>query len=311
MITPTLAAVLGLLGAILLGAIASGARLLGDRDAAIGALNALGIRVAFPALVVVSIARASSATGLVWSIGPLALVLTLGLVTVLRLASPTLRRHAGVVALVVSFGNVAYLGVPLATALFGEDRAGDIAVAATAHVAIAVTAGPILLARFGGSRGGASWKRALVQPLFLSLVVGLALRFVPAVVRDVPLALLGPIGSTAAPIGAFVLGAYLERHRGTLVRLDAGVLLASTARLVVVPSIALGLAWWARSRGTIDGDDVRLVVLLAAMPAAISTFAIAHDEGHGEDDAVAAIVLTTLAALVTVPLWLWVAGFVG
>lgn len=303
---PVLIAVLGLAGAIALGALASRSGALGDRDAAIAVLNALGIRVAFPALVLVAVARAPNASEApaTWLVGPLAVVLVLALVAVVRRVSRRVRDAAGSIALVVAFGNVAYLGMPLATALLGEEHASTAALAATAHVAVAVTAGPLLLGRWSGQARPRSLLRVAMQPLFLALVAGLALRLVPALARDLVLAAATPIGSVAAPVGAFVLGAYLERHRALALRAEAGTLLSVAARLVLVPAVALALVHALVASGAMPPAGARLAVLLAAMPAAISTFAIAHDEGHGAERAAGAIVVSSLLSALTVPVWL-------
>lgn len=306
MTDPVVSAVLALALAIATGALASGTGALGDRDAAIAALNAFGIRVAFPALVLGSLARVPDAGQDVaaWLVGPVAVVLALAVVAVARRVAPPVHAAAGPIALVVAFGNVAYLGMPLGVALLGEEHAGTVALAASAHVAIAVTAGPLLLARWSDRESARAWWRVLAQPLFASVLLGLALRWAPAAPRDTLVAIVTPIGATAAPVGAFVLGAYLERHRGALLRAEPGVLLATAARLALVPAIALGLAHVLVSRDLLAPIDARLAVLLAAMPAAISTFSIAHDEGQGIEPTAGAIVLTTVLSALTVPVWL-------
>ena len=61
----------------------------------------------------------------------------------------------------------------------------------------------------------------------------------------------------------------------------------------------------ARRFGWLSDDALRLAVLLSSMPAAISTFAMAEEAGVEPRPVARAIVATTLASFVTIPIVLW------
>lgn len=267
--------------------------------AAIDVLHRVSLHVAFPALVVVSLGAPSRARHGVafFALVPLALGLSLAFV---RLLAPVAIR--GSVALVVAFGNTAYLGLPFVGAVLGAEALPSAALAVAVHVALAMTLGPTLLLRWSGRATGQVLVDKLArQPLVWSPLVGLGLRFAPEVARAPISAVLAPLGATAAPLSMLLLGLYLEVHRRDL-RATRAVAVHVLARLALAPLVTLALALAARAGGLLVTDEVRVLTLLSAMPTAITTFSIALEHRQGEADVAAAIVASTLAALVTLPL---------
>jgi predicted permease len=299
---------------LVLGAIAGSARAFREPDAAIDALNRFALQLAFPALVVVGLsdpgsplAREPAFLGIV----PGALALTLLVVRAGTALAPGLRAQSGTIALVVSFGNTAYLGLPYVDAILGREALATAAIAVAIHVALAMTVGPLLLARW--SEGGSShvtMAALLRQPLLLSPLVGLAVRALPVEALTPLRAVLDPLGRTAAPVSMVLLGLYLHTHRAR-VRADKSVAAHVAARILVAPAVTLGLVVLARSAGALGLLEARVLVVLAAMPAAITTFALALEQGIGPERVAATIVASTLASAVTLPLFTWLALALG
>lgn len=294
------ASLAALLAPVALGAALGRARLFADPDAALDALNRVALHVAFPALVVATLgapgARAAHGPAF-YALVPAALALTLGAA---RALSP--RRAAGSVALVVAFGNTAYLGLPFVAAVLGPGALPTAAVAVAVHVALAMTVGPALLLRWSGRAAGPALLSKLArQPLVWSPLVGLALRLAPEPASEPLRAVLAPLGGTAAPLSMLLLGLYLERH-GRDLRATASVAAHVGARLVLSPAVTLALAAAARARGLLEPEEARVLVVLSAMPAAITTFSIALEHDQGADDVAAAVVASTLGSAVTLPL---------
>lgn len=289
---------------LLLGALAERRRLFAEPDRAIAHLNVYALYVAFPALVYVGIADARFA--LPTSLGfyvlvPLALAITLGATRVFA------KSAAGTVALVVTFGNVAYLGLPLVQRVLGDAVVGIASLAVAIHVSLSMLLGPWLLLRWSGSEGAAPVAAVLRQPLTYAPFVGLAARALPDELVAGTVALLEPLGASAAPVAMFLLGLYLHRHRDAL-RLDAVVLRHVVLKLGVLPAITFGLAFGLRELELLGALEARVLVLLAAMPAAISTFAIAERFGVGERRVCQAVVATSWLSALTIPLVAWLVG---
>lgn len=286
-----------LLVPLALGFVAGRARLFAAVDQAISHLNLFALYVAFPALVYVGIADARFA--LPTSVGFYAIV-PVALVSALLFTRALGVPVAGTVALVVAFGNVAYLGLPLVARIVGDEVVGLASLAVAIHVSLSMLVGPFLLLRWSGASGEAPMRAVLTQPLTWAPFVGLAARALPSEVVGASVEILAPLGSSAAPVAMFLLGLYLHRHREAL-RLDAVALRHVVAKLVVLPAATFALALAFHRAGMLGTTEAHVLVLLSAMPAAISTFAIAERFGVGEKRVCQAVVASTWISAATLP----------
>ena len=281
-----------LLTPVLLGALAGRAGLFAKPDMAIRHLNRYALYFGFPALVLVGILDAGFELPTQWQFWTLVpSVLCVALVIIRALGG----REAGTMALVASFGNVAYLGLPVVEQAFGAQQLGVASLIVAMHVTLSMIFGPLLLLRWSGEAGAFAWRKVLAQPLLWAPLIGLLGRSAPDAVREGIAAVLSPIGSSAAPVALFLLGLYLWTNRRALARVRAATLAHAAIRIVLIPgltgvgAIALGV------------PHARVFVVLACMPAAITTFAIAEDLGVGKTRIAQTIVLTSLLAVLTIP----------
>ncbi len=289
-----------------LGAASGAGGLFREPDRAVGVLNTYALTIGFPALVVLGLLDADfdlpRQVGF-WLLWPVVLLVTLGAIALVG------GRERGTLALVTAFGNVAYLGLPVVAAtLPGSD--GPAALMVAIHVCLAVSVGPLMLQRWSGGEGegegeGGALARVLRLPLFWAPLVGLAGRALPTLARAEVAAALRPLAASAAPVALFLLGLHLYLERERLRALDLPGLAHVALRLLLIPGLTLGLAMLAVRAGALDPAHARIHVVLAAMPAAITTFSIAHQAGTGTDRVAATIVGSTLLALLTLPLWTW------
>lgn len=293
-------AIAALLVPVAIGAIAGRLRAFADPDAAIDVMNRVALHVAFPALVIGSLSDPATpiAHGPAFlAIVPVSLALTLGLVRAVVRSD-----RAGTLALVIAFGNTAYLGLPFVAAVLGSEALATASVAVAIHVALAMTVGPALLVRWGAGAGASADLGAIArQPIVWSPLIGLAIRALPAAALGPLRAVLVPLGSMAAPLSMILLGLYLYAHRSSL-RADRDVLAHVGVRLVLAPVVTLGLVLGARELGAVTLTEARVLVVLSAMPTAITTFSIALERGIGAARIASAIVASTVVAAITLPL---------
>jgi len=214
--------------------------------------------------------------------------------------------RALVVATGAIFGNIAYLGIPFCAAVLGDKATSVAAVSAAIHIVIAMTAGAAFLARASQTRQ-ASWQLAFTrvakQPLLWSPFLGLLLRIAPDLLTTSVRYAAVPIGNTAGPVALFMLGIYLwiNRRRVTEVGVDAALI--SAAKLIVYPAISLAVLMVVARFSHITLLEGQVFILVAAMPVAITTFALAEEFKAGQAELAAAIVVTTLAGLALLPVW--------
>lgn len=291
----------------LVGAGCGAVGLFPDPRAAVVALNRYALYVGFPALVARGLLLPSAVIPTqpaFWLLWPVALTLML-------LGFGRARRSA--LGLGMTFGNVAYLGLPYVLAVMGEAIAGPAALAVAVHVTGAVTVGPTLLAKASGARGGATRvvRRVALQPLFWAPIVGLALRASPAELRSGAADVLQPFASSAAVVALFLMGLHVFTQRAQVRRIGVAVLGLVAARMLLAPAVVLGLAWASVTLGWLPPNLARVHVLLAAMPLAITTFSMAHDAGVEADRVAGAVVVSSVLAAVMLPLWAMLAATLG
>ncbi len=291
----------------LLGALAARLGVFEDPRRAIAHLNLYAITIAFPALIAKGLIGADVAlprAPMFYLLWPLVLVVLLASARLI----PRLRPHAGTIALISTFANVAYLGLPYVTAVFGEEIAGPAALVVSIHVVGAVSLGPALLVAWSESEEETVTLRSVAaklvrMPLFWSPFAGLLLRAFPDAVQNPALAAISPLAASAAPVALFLLGMHVWVERAHLLKMNRRLFGHLTLRVVLAPSVALGLSAIAYALGWLAGEWAALHVVLAAMPAAITTFSMAHDADVGVDLVAATIVWSTILAVGMLPVW--------
>lgn len=225
-----------------------------------------------------------------------------------RLAAPRDARVRGALAMSAAFPNTSFLGFPLAQLAFGAeglriavvyDALGPVVPAVVLSTAIArVHAGAEADGGAGRRETVALALRALVSPPTVAIAIGIALRL--AVIGDDPLDLHAAgmlIGPIVGVIGFFVAGLSIPLTSivhgfGEVVQ----VLGALVVRLAVAPVLLLGV-------GAAAGVDVPPALLLScALPTAVHALVIAREHDLATHVVRLAILVSTVLALVVVPL---------
>lgn len=275
-----------------------------DPEAAVDALNGYVLRFAFPALVVVHLAEGGEALTHAPAIVGAVTVAVLLAVAPLRLVGGD---RGGTLALVTTFGNVAYLGLPVTEALLGTDALATAGIAIGTFVFLSLTLGPTLLVAWspGEGTGGPPWRKLLTQPLLWAPVLGAGLQLGPAGLRTPIVSVLGPLGAAAGPTALFLLGLYLHTHRGRLTSLGAPVAGHLAAKMLWLPVVAFGVTRAMDAAGWLPWDTGRVVWVLSTMPPAITTFSLARDLRRDEGLVAGAIVAGTGLCAVSVPVVGW------
>ena len=194
-------------------------------------------------------------------------------------------------------GNFGFLVIPLILALF-EETGGDkyIPICSVVDTAVVWTLGLLLFLGRSGRRENIC-KKVVTTPIFISIFIGLALTTfsvpVPALVMDVVTA----VGDTSYSWGLIYLGCSIGFMTfGGILRYRS-VLLLAACKLVVVPVIVYVIA----SRFLPQMESL-LLMLITGAPTMTSSSMLARQYKLNEDYASAAVVVTTLLCMVTLPL---------
>ncbi len=212
-------------------------------------------------------------------------------------------------ALVASFPNTGYMGVPLLVALLGASAAGPAIVTILVDLLFTSSA-CVALSRLGsaGTHGAAVAARSALRgvvanPMPWAIVLG-------AVASAVGLTLWGPIAQTvglladaASPAALFTIGAVLARSgasaRDPDVRGPRDAAAIALAKLVLHPLLVYGVGRAAMGLGApLTHQVLTVITLVAALPSASNVVMLAERFG-ADSGRIARIVLvsTTLAFL--------------
>jgi len=233
--------------------------------------------------------------------GAFAIALLVGLVLRRgRLADATLAAVAG------GLGNIGYMGPGLALATLGQEAAVPVALIFSFDCLLIFALVPLLMALSGTSKGGIG--RALMDvvrsiflnPLLIAASLGVgaaAFRFEPPVALD---RLLEFLYTSAAPCALFALGVTLALR--PLERTPPEVPLLIAVKLALHPVLALLLLG---TFGPFSELWVSTAVLMAALPPGLFAFILARRYDTWIEQATSAVLLGTLASVVTLTGVMW------
>ncbi len=227
---------------------------------------------------------------------PLFAALSLGLSRLLRV--PGDRR--GMWCCCATFCNNGFMGFPVALALFGEEG-----LALTVMLSIPFN---FLLYSLGvkmacmdvtGVGKSLSWRKALVNPINLAMVVGLALYLTQLQLPQAVAAPLRYLSDTTTPLSMIVTGMNLSQGKMSDVLRDRNAFTASGTRLLLFPLIAWGLM------SLVPGLDELVIgaaLINLSMPAPAAATFIGEEHGGCTQLAARIVFLSSLLCLVTIPL---------
>ena len=223
-------------------------------------------------------------------------------------------------ALVATFPNTGFMGVPMLVALMGAAAAGpvissmlaDLLITSSLCIALAQAGGA------GGQGGGAAAVRALrgalSNPLPWSIAMGALFGALQVSLPGSLQLMIGLLADAATPVALFTIGAVLFRagqHAHTRTPLQ-DYLPMGLVKLLLHPLLVLALGLAARSLGLpLSAFELMVLTLAAALPSASSVSLLA--ERYGADNGrVARIIMTsTVLAFASFSLAAWLFGVVA
>ena len=301
---------LAIVGVVALGWVVGKLRWLGDEQAdPARVLSNAAFFIFAPALLFRTTARIDLGT-LPWAMLAAFFVPVVGLMLVVYGWQRWRRPHSGlpaagpaVRAITATFGNSVQIGIPLAAALFGEAGLGLHLTVVSLHalvlLAVLTTLVEMDLARESHGHDlramlKATVRNTVVHPVVLPVLAGLAWN-----ATGWPLAapldeVLQVLGSAVVPLCLTLIGmslAYLGLPRPL-----TGALGLCLLKLLVLLVAHGGFG--------LSGLPLGVVVILAGLPAGSNALMFAQRYRAQEAETTAAVVLSTLAVVVNVPIWM-------
>lgn len=210
------------------------------------------------------------------------------------------------IAFGANFGNTVMLGVPVVITAFGEAANSHLIAVVGLHAVCMYLLGVTMMEGTGGEGAGfvAGLRRTAVSVSTNPLLIGVALGAAGnlAGIAPLPSVMETPtrmLAQAAVPLGLFGVGAALARYRvrGALEIATA----AAFSKLIMQPALTYALATWVFQ---LEPLPAAVATIVAAMPMGMNSYVFASMYHRAEDVAASGIVLTTVAAMATIPLWL-------
>lgn len=226
-----------------------------------------------------------------------------GVLIALGFLTPVLYRFKkedrGIYSFMTIFGNVGFMGFPVAETLFGSKGLFYAAILNMPFNLLAYTLGISLLHR-GQGKTKISWRQLLNAPLIsaiIAIVLLLTKIHIPTPVADA----IDLLGDTIVPLAMIIIGASLGSQKMSEVFGDWRAYAFAPVRLLVAPVLV-----WAALRLFIT-DTVLLgtMTVLAAMPVASFATMLSIQYGGNERIASRTVFVTTVLSVVTIPIVCW------
>ena len=198
--------------------------------------------------------------------------------------------------------NIVIMGLPIAVNLFGKANIVSVAVVLMVIVPLYNITAVVLFEKDRPEKTG-SWQIALDVLKNPLIVGGLVAVIVMTLGIRVPQTLhltIVTLSDTASPIAMILLGASLNLQgmKSDIKRIITCVF----GKLVIFPAIGIISAVLIGLRGV----DLIAVVLMVATPVALASYAMASSMGGNGRLAAETVVVSTIVACFTIPIWLFI-----
>jgi len=270
-------------------------------------LNRYGLYIGFPSLIFLNLVGLApedvteKAGVFLVNAGMIVFIMlaALGIAVLLKLP----RRITNTLMVAAFYGNVAYLGYPVVTSVY-LDKGPETTIIISIYTIILFSVGIFILELRRHTRE--SWWKIvcgiLCNPFIVAIILGMMLLLLGWSVPGPIYSALEMIAGSASPVVLVSLGVFLMR-KIPLASIWRPALLISVVRLFIAPALFFLLAWRMNSI-----ELYQTTVLEAAMPLAITPFALASMYPLDRSLTVTVIFLTSISSLLTLPLWVLVVG---
>lgn len=271
-------------------------------------LNNYALWIGFPALILVALSRVDwdfQVYGhlIFWNSARLviSILLVLPISKILKLENQMRRT----LFLAVSFGNVAYLGIPVLRSAWGDQNLPEATMISSVYLFWLFTLGIFMVEYFGDEK--ISYRnlvfRLFMNPMLISVFIGIAIAVNHIQMPEIIMSGLDLAASSVTGIVLFSLGLFVGRQSIGKLSDWIPVLVFSLVILFVLPFI-FRLVTGAYIKPSLS----KSWILESAMPLGLTPYALCLKYNLNTDFASRVVVASTLMALVSLPVWLVVLG---
>lgn len=200
-----------------------------------------------------------------------------------------------------------YVGVAIALVMYGDAGVALLSIAILAVVPMVNLIAVPVMVKWGDAHAEArtpakAFLEIARNPLVLGCLIGFGMNGLGLGLPPVIEPLLDILGRAALPVALMAVGAGLDLPD---LRLNALTATKATAlKLLALPA----LTWLLASAQGMSGLPFQMAVLYACLSGSASSYVLAREMGGDAPLMAGIITATTLAAMVTMPLWIVAAG---
>lgn len=200
-----------------------------------------------------------------------------------------------------------YVGVAIALVMYGDAGVALLSIAILAVVPMVNLIAVPVMVKWGAAHAEArtpakAFLEIARNPLVLGCLIGFGMNGLGLDLPPVIEPLLDILGRAALPVALMAVGAGLDLPD---LRLNALTATKATAlKLLALPA----LTWLLASAQGMSGLPFQMAVLYACLSGSASSYVLAREMGGDAPLMAGIITATTLAAMVTMPLWIVAAG---
>lgn len=288
---------------ILVGIITVKCGILDDRS--LVSVSKLVMRVALPAYIFINTVEGSTREGLFSSLLmiPLTIIMYLLLILLGQLLVKVFHLEGNrqkVFRAVATFGNVGFMGIPLVVELYPDTALIYISLFTILDQCLFWTYGVSLTKPADGPKEKLSLKglKNLLSPALVAILLGTVLVLLGVHLPNVLTSALSKLGSASMPLSLIYIGGMLcmtdIRRVLKCYELYAEILF----KMLVLPLVFF---FFMHLCG-VPGDMAGTVTFLTALPAISTVPMLSKNNGSDGEYALCAVMLTTMASLITLPL---------
>jgi malonate transporter and related proteins len=295
-------------GLILLGVLAG--RIWNKGEEGLAWLNIYVLYFALPPLIFMVVAQTpleklANPTYVMATAGATSLCFLLMLLLATRVFRNPMR-EAALQGTSAAYGNVGYMGLPLAVAFFGQQAAVPAALVFCFDIVVlfvltAVFAGLEDRAQSRGKLIAKICKDVFTHPFNIATLLGIAASALKWQPEGALLNVVEMLMRSAAPVALFAMGVTVSLRGKPNLNFQLGVL--GMIKLVLHPLFAFLAVWLFVSA---DQTWLQVAVMMAALPTATNAFILARQYNAFVAGAGAAVIATTAVSVITIPLLVYV-----
>ena len=220
-----------------------------------------------------------------------------------RAVAPKPRTYGALVQCSLRGNNYPVLAIVIA--LFDDVGLSAFALSLIAFVPLTNLISVVALVRTGSAKGSATnalvpiAREILLNPILIAVALGLAINAADTGIPGPADGILQILGRAALPLGLLAVGAGLAFD--AVAGSGRAVLASMAVKLLLLPGFVL----IALNSLDFEGTYATALLIHAAVPCSVSTYAFARQLRGDAKTTAAMIAAQTAASIVTLPFWLW------